>query len=457
MQFVNHQRTLFRASILHFAASTNDPLNDASYFHDGALVIENAHIVAVGDYQQISTQYTDSILRDYSGKLIIPGLIDSHLHFPQTEMQAKYGEQLLAWLENYTFPTERKFSDPSYCQYIAQHFIRQLINNGTTTAFTFATVHKQSVDALFRAASQHNMAMVCGKVCMDRHCPEYLQDSPQSAQADSHSLIESWHEKGRNLYALTPRFAPTSTPEQLALLGELAQQYPSVFLQTHLSENHSEIAWVKSLFPQHKTYLDVYDHYHMVHARSLFGHCLHLHEQEWERLGQAKATAVFCPSSNLFLGSGLFSLEQASKHQVGVALATDVGGGTRFNMLNIYGEAYKVGQLQQYQLNALHGLYMMTQGPATAYGLEQDIGNLNPGSYADFVVLNPHFDALSTLRFKNMPRQGSVADERASSLHCAEDILFALSFIGDDRAVEATYIAGKEIKQQLQEQEYALA
>lgn len=451
---MNTHPILYRASILHFAFTSDNPSNDACYYHDGALVVDNERIVALGEYKQLRAQYLESREQDYSGRLIIPGLIDSHLHYPQTEMIAKYGEQLLTWLENYTFPTESKFVDPHYCDYIAQHFIRQLINNGTTTAFAYATVHSQSVDALFTHASSINMSMVTGKVCMDRHCPDHLQDNPQSAQLQSQILIEKWHEKGRNLYALTPRFAPTSSEEQLSLIGELAAQYPSVFIQTHLSENLGEVAWVKDLFPQHKSYLDVYDHYNMVRSRALFGHCLHLQEHEWERMAEANASAVFCPSSNLFLGSGLFSLTQATKHKVPVALATDVGAGTSFNMLKTYGDAYKIGQLQQFPLSVLDGLYMMTQGPASAYGLDHEIGNLNPGSYADFVVLNPHFTALSSLRFNShtQPNKTKPQDQAQS-----EDLLFALSFIGDDRAVEATFIAGTERKKQLQEQIYALA
>ena len=449
---------LFRASILHFSQRTDDPNFHTDYFHDGALVIKGERIVAVGHYLSLKEQYSKSVEHDFSGKLIIPGLIDSHLHFPQTEMIAKYGEQLLSWLETYTFPTENKFDDPAYCEFIVQHFIAQLINNGTTTAFAFSTVHKQSVDALFSQASQYNMSMVSGKVCMDRHCPDYLQDTPETAQQQSHDLIEKWHEKGRNLYALTPRFAPTSTDKQLSLLGELAQQHPSVFMQTHLSENHGEIEWVKKLFPQRDNYLDVYDHYNMVHSRALFGHCLHLHEQEWARLADAGASAIFCPSSNLFLGSGLFSLEQAQKHKVNVALATDVGAGTSFNMLRTFGDAYKISQLQQFPVSALQGLYMMTQGPASAYGLDSEIGNLNPGTFADFVVLNPHFDAIGELRFDSLSEKDrTTALSATEGQALSEDILFALSFIGDDRAVEATFVAGKDLKQQLKEQRYALA
>ena len=434
---------LYRASILHFPEATNEPEKDAVFFKDGALVVEHGNIVAIGEFQPIKQLYATCIEIDYSGRLIIPGLIDSHLHYPQTEMIAKYGSQLLSWLENYTFPTEKKFSELAYCSKIAKHFIAQLINNGTTTAFAFSTVHPQSVNALFSEASHYNMAFITGKVCMDRHCPDYLQDTPELAQIQSDELINKWHGNGRNLYALSPRFAPTSTEEQLARLGELACQHPSVFVQTHLSENHSEIAWVKELFPRHKTYLDVYDHYNMVHSRSLFGHCLHLEDTEWARLAEAGATAVFCPTSNLFLGSGLFNMEKAMQHNVSIALATDVGAGTTFNMFKTYGEAYKVGQLQQRPLSALSGLYMMTQGPAAAFGLSHQIGNLNPTTVADFIVLQPHIDALTQLRFQDYEN--------------AEDILFALSFLGDDRAVEATYIAGVNCKKLAQERIYAMA
>jgi guanine deaminase len=433
---VTQSRVLYRASILHFSQATQNVNEDACYFDDGALVVENSRIVAVGGYAELVVDYATAKQVDYSKRLIIPGLIDSHLHYPQTEMIAKYGEQLLNWLENFTFPTENKFASYAYCQEIAKHFVQQLINNGTTTAFAFSTVHKQAAEALFIEASKFNMAIVTGKVCMDRQCPDSLQDTPESAQRESQELIESWHGNGRNLYALTPRFAPTSSAKQLSMLGELAQQYPDVFIQTHLSENHHEIEWVKKLFPAQKSYLDVYDNFNMVRPRALFGHCLHLQQEEWQRLAEAKATAVFCPTSNLFLGSGLFDLQKAQDFGVSIALATDVGAGTSFNMLNTFGEAYKVGQLQGKPLSALEGLYMMTQGPAHNYGLNDQIGNLNPGSYADFVVLNPQFNALSQLR---------TADSES-----VEDVLFALSFIGDDRAVEATYIAGEDCKQELQ-------
>jgi guanine deaminase len=439
---VNTKATLYRARILHFPVATQTPDTQAALFEDGALVVVDKKIMAIGHYAEIAYQYLHADIIDYRPRLLVPGLIDSHLHFPQTEMIAKYGKQLLAWLENYTFPTERKFESVEYCEQIARFFLRQLIDNGTTSALAFSTVHKQSADALFNAASALNMAIITGKVCMDRHCPEYLQDTPASAQHDSNELITRWHGKGRNLYALTPRFAPTSSPAQLAALSELAQQYPDLFIQTHLSENAHEVEWVKRLYPAHSSYLDVYASFNMVRKRAVFGHCLHLSQDEWAQLAESGATAAFCPTSNLFLGSGLFDIAAAQKNKVNIALATDVGAGTSFNMLRTYGEAYKVSQLRDMPISPLEGLYMMTQGPATAYDLDDSIGNLNPGTYADFIILNPHFNSLSQLRMNDTSN--------------ADDILFALSLIGDDRAVEATYIAGKQQKKST-EKSYALA
>lgn len=421
---------LYRAQIAHFPDTTASLSEGLSVFRDGALVIAGERIVAVGDYHELKVQHVDAVEHDYRGHLIVPGLIDSHVHFPQTEMIACYGEQLLSWLENYTFPTEKKFAQSAYSDKIATLFVDQLLKNGTTTALAFSSVHKSACDSLFNAASHHNMAMIAGKVCMDRNCPDDLSDTALGAQQDSAELIEKWHGKGRNLYAITPRFAPTSSEAQMAALGELAQQYQDVFIQTHLSENKDEIEWVKALYPTHKGYLDVYDHYNMVRDRAVFGHCIHLTDDEWARLGESGATAAFCPTSNLFLGSGLFDNDQAKRYDVNVALASDVGAGTSFNLLRTYGEAYKISQLRGSPIDAIEGFYMMTQGAAAAHGLTGTIGNLNPGSHADFVILNPHFDALSRLRI----RQEAQVD----------DVLFALSMLGDDRAVTATFVAGKQ-------------
>lgn len=421
---------LYRASIAHFPQCSDSPRDALSYFVDGALVVFGENIEAVGDYADLKPRFSHAQEHDFRDKLLIPGLIDSHVHFPQTEMIACYGEQLLSWLENYTFPTEKRFKQQDYSDKIARLFIDQLLKNGTTSAFAFSSVHKSACESLFNVASARNMAIVSGKVCMDRNCPDDLSDTAITAQRDTADLIDKWHGKGRNLYAITPRFAPTSTEAQMAALGELAQQYQDVFIQTHLSENKDEIEWVKSLYPQHKGYLDVYDHYNMVRERSVYGHCIHLTNDEWARMGESGATAAFCPTSNLFLGSGLFDNDKAKQNGVKVALASDVGAGTSFNLLRTYGEAYKISQLRGAPIDAIEGFYMMTQGAATAHGLTHTIGNLNPGSHADFVLLTPQFDALSSLRIANDAP--------------VDDVLFALSMLGDDRAIAATYVAGKQ-------------
>ncbi|MGS2720234.1 guanine deaminase [Paraglaciecola aestuariivivens] len=427
------ERHAYRASLLHFPSKSLSPKDQFHFIQDGLLVTRNGKIEAIGDYKSNINQYLELKVTDLSGKLITPGFIDSHLHFPQTEMLASFGEQLLDWLKDYTFPVEGKFADPEYASYIATIFLRQLHRHGTTTGMVYSSVHKAACDALFTQAQTHQMLLIAGKVCMDRHAPDYLLDTAQSAQTDSADLINTWHNKGRLKYAITPRFAPTSSENQLAALGELAQQYPDVYIQTHLSENQNEIAWVKSLFPKRKHYLDVYDHYGLVRQGAVFGHGIHLEQDEWQRLNQTQASIAFCPTSNLFLGSGLFDLAKAEQQNVPVMLATDVGGGTSFSMLKTLGEAYKICQLKGNQLDPMHGLYLMTQGAALGLGLDDKIGNLNQGTDADFVVLDPHFDELSSLRFNehNSP----------------QDIIFGLSMLADDRAIYATYIAGKAVYQ----------
>jgi guanine deaminase len=443
---MNTEFTLFKAQILHFPSETETPSSNFQFEAEGALVVEGKKIKAVGDYATLRQRFPYATEHDYAQYLLIPGLIDSHLHFPQIEMIASYGEQLMAWLENYTFPTEIKFADPEYCSMMAEVFLQQLFKNGTTTALAYATVHAHSADALFAAASAKNMALITGKICMDSaaDCPDELRDSVKSSVDESQALIQKWHNKGRNQYAITPRFVPTSTPEQLAALGELARAYPDVFIQTHLSENQSEVALVAERFPQHNSYLDVYDHYGLVREKAVFGHCVHLPESSWLTLREKGATAAFCPSSNLFLGSGLFDYASAQTHKVQTVLASDIGAGTSLNMLRTYGEAYKVCQLQQHPIDALTGLYMMTQGAAVAHQLANDIGNLNPGSFADFVILNPNFDTLTALRGTH-------------SKHIS-DSLFSLSILGDDRAVVDTFVAGQSmLNSTSQEKRYAMA
>ncbi|AZM37132.1 guanine deaminase [Acinetobacter baumannii] len=401
------------------------------YLEDGVLITEQGKIRWFGTWNDAQDHLPANVdIQHYPEQLIIPGMIDTHIHFPQTEMVGAYGEQLLSWLNTYTFPTEIQFKDKSYASEIAKFFVNELLKNGTTTALVFCTVHPESVDALFEAAEQHQMRLIAGKVMMDRHAPEALCDSAESAYVDSKALIQKWHGQGRALYAITPRFAPTSTPEQLKRAGQLKAEFPDVYVHTHLSENKDEIAWVKDLFPAQKGYLDVYHHYGLTGQRSVFAHCVHLEDAEWQCMHETDSAIAFCPTSNLFLGSGLFPLNKTWQQQVKVGLGTDVGAGTSFSLLQTVNEAYKVQQLQGNKLSAFESLYHATLGGAKALDLDDKLGNFNVGKEADFVVLNIKPTALQQLR-----------QSRSKSL---EDSLFALFTIGDDRNVEATYIYGQK-------------
>ena len=412
-------------------AQANQIADQVRYLEDGVLITEQGKIRWFGTWNDAQDHLPINIeIQHYPEQLIIPGMIDTHIHFPQTEMVGAYGEQLLSWLNTYTFPTEIQFKDKAYASEIAKFFVNELLKNGTTTALVFCTVHPESVDALFEAAEQHQMRLIAGKVMMDRHAPEALCDSADSSYDDSKALIEKWHGQGRALYAITPRFAPTSTPEQLERAGQLKAEYPDVYVHTHLSENKDEIAWVKDLFPEQKGYLDVYHHYGLTGNRSVFAHCVHLEDAEWQCMHETDSAIAFCPTSNLFLGSGLFPLNKTWQQQVKVGLGTDVGAGTSFSLLQTVNEAYKVQQLQGDKLSAYESLYHATLGGAKALDLDDKLGNFNVGKEADFVVLNIKPTALQQLR-----------QSRSKSL---EDSLFALFTMGDDRNVEATYIYGQK-------------
>lgn len=404
------------------------------YLEDGVMLIEQGKIVAFDHWANLKDQLpAHAKITHYHEQLIIPGMIDTHIHYPQTEMVGAYGEQLLSWLNTYTFPTELQFKDAAYAKEIAEFFLDELLKNGTTTALVFCTVHPESVDALFEAAQVRQMRVVAGKVLMDRHAPDGLCDTAERAYNESKALIEKWHGKGRALYAITPRFAPTSTPEQLARAGQLKQEFPDVYVHTHLSENKDEIAWVKDLFPEQTGYLDVYQHYGLTGKRSVFAHCVHLEEHEWDCMHQTDSAIAFCPTSNLFLGSGLFPLKKTWDKQVKVGLGTDIGAGTSFSLLQTVNEAYKVQQLQGDKLSAYESFYHATLGGAKALDLDDKLGNFALGKEADFVVLDLKATALQALR-----------QSRAKSL---EDALFALFTMGDDRNVESTYVYGQKVYQ----------
>jgi len=421
----------FRGELLDF---TDDPRSGSGavrHIEDGLLVVRDGLVESIGPATELLAALPPATeVTDCRGKLITPGFIDAHIHYPQTDIIASHGRQLLDWLNDYTFPAEAAFSDEAHGAATAEFFLDELLRNGTTTAAVYATVHRASADAFFAASGKRRLRMICGKVMMDRNCPEFLRDTAASSYEDSAALIERWHGRERLLYAVTPRFACTSTGEQLKLAGKLLDEHPGVLLQTHIAENRDEIRWVAELFPWSKSYLDIYDHYGLVRPGALYGHCIHFDEADWRRMAATGAAAVHCPTSNLFLGSGLFDYDQAHAAHAPVALATDVGGGTSFSMLRTMHEAYKVAQMSGRKFNAPDAFYLATLGGAKALGLEDRIGSFAPGREADFIVLDPKATPLLERRM-----------ERARTL---DEKLFVLMMLGDDRAVAQTFILGED-------------
>jgi guanine deaminase len=423
-----------RGEILHCLEDPGSGDDEAwEYLEDGILIVEDGHVSRCGPAADviidIRKSSTDIEILEHPNGLIIPGMIDTHIHFPQCEIIASYGTQLIEWLEAYTFPIEMGFSDSQKSHRIAKFFLGELLRNGTTTALVFGTVHSQSVDAFFEEARNRNQRMICGKVMMDRHAPDGLCDTPESSYNQSADLIKRWHGKDRLGYAVTPRFAPTSTSEQLTMAGKLLEQYPDVHLHTHLSENVRECQWVKELFPRCRDYLDVYDSHGLLGRRSVFAHGIHLCEREWKRMAHTGSNLSFCPTSNLFIGSGLFDLNSADKYGVRVGLGTDIGGGDSFSILRTINEAYKVQQLKGNNLAPMRSFYLATLGGARALDLDSSIGNFEIGKEADFVVL----DYAST----------PLIEMRCVESQSIREKLFVLEMLGDDRAVRETWVMGK--------------
>jgi len=426
-------RQAFRSSILH---CLSDPGEDSrknayEYFEDGVLLVDDGNIETAGPADTILPGLSeDVLLTEYPGKLIVPGFIDCHVHFPQLDIIASYGEQLLDWLHRYAYPAEARFADPEYAREIANVFVEELLKNGTTTALVFGTVHPHSADAIFEAALARNMRLIAGKVLMDCNCPEELRDNADTAYADSKALIERWHGRGRLGYAITPRFALTSTEQQLSAAGKLAEEYPQVWVHTHLAENRDEVDEIARLYPTSRSYLDVYDSFGLLRERSVFAHCLHMDEEDRACMAKKGGAAAFCPTSNLFLGSGLFDLPAISEAKVRCGLGTDVGGGTSLSLLKTASEAYKVLHLQDHALPATRALYLATLGAAEALYLDDRIGNFVSGKEADFVVLDPGASSLTA--------------RRVAAAECIEETFFALLTLADERHVAATYVCGNE-------------
>lgn len=418
-----------RASILHCLADPGDESNRSAYeyFEDGLLVVDEGHIVATGNATKLLSELAaDTAVIDYTGKLIVPGFIDCHVHFPQLDIIGSYGAQLLDWLNQYAFPAEAKFADPDYAREVAGVFIDELLTNGTTTALVFGTVHPHSADAIFEAADAKGMRLIAGKVLMDSNCPEELRDDAETGYADSKALIERWHGKGRLGYAITPRFALTSSAEQLAAAGRLASEYPDVWIHTHLAENMEEVDEIARLFPDSRSYLDVYEQHGLLRERAVFAHCLHMDDEDRASMSAHGGAAAFCPTSNLFLGSGLFDLPAFRDAGIRCGLGTDVGGGTSLSLLKTASEAYKVLHLQEHALPATRALYLATLGAAEALYLDDRIGNFASGKEADFVVLD--FEG------------SNLTARRTAAATTIEEKLFALMTLADDRNVAATYV-----------------
>jgi len=422
----------FRASIFHCLGDPG-PYAERSaveYIEDGLLVIEDGVIARHGPAEELLSSLADGMpLEDLSGKLIVPGLIDCHVHYSQLDIIASYGEQLLDWLNRYAYPAEARFADADHARSVADFFLDELLQNGTTTALVFATVFPQSVDAIFAAAEERNMRLIAGKVLMDRLCPEELRDDAETGYRDSKALIERWHGKGRLGYAITPRFALTSTEEQLGAAGRLAAEYPDTWIHTHLAETQDEVDQIAKQFPWSRSYLDVYDHFGLVRSRSMFAHCLHLDDADRTLMAENNAAGAFCPTSNLFLGSGLFDLQSMVDAGINVGLATDVGGGTSLSLLRTMNEAYKILHLQAQSLPASRALYLATLGAAEALGLDDCIGNFATGKEADFIVLDTGGSRITA--------------RRAQAATSIDELLFSLIFLGDDRNIAATYLQGK--------------
>ncbi|MEE2774727.1 MAG: guanine deaminase [Pseudomonadota bacterium] len=427
---------ILRGRLLTFLRKP-DNHNDTEAFdflEDGYLSIKNGKITSRGQFSEFKfdEEHTNIEIIDHRPNIIMPGFIDVHNHFPQLRVLASYGTQLMDWLTNFTFPEEAKFSKSSHCNKFAKIFIQTLFNHGTTTSVSFGSVHQASVDSLFSEALAKNMCLIAGKVMMDRNAPKNVLDTPESSYRETKSLIEKWHKKERLKYAVSPRFCITSSARQLELAGALMKEFDDCYLQTHLSENKQEIALAMSLFPSSKDYLDIYAQHNLLGPKSLMGHSIHLSPREIYQMAETKTVAVHCPTSNLFLGSGLYNFVRLSDNGVRTAIASDTGGGTSFSMLQNLDAAYKIQQLQNYSLDPLTSFYWITLGNANALGLQNEIGSLESGRYADIVVLNSKATRLS-------------ADRLLDCNNLIEE-LFVVQTLGDDRFVEAVYVAGSRVK-----------
>ncbi|MBR0554694.1 guanine deaminase [Ciceribacter sp. L1K23] len=428
---------LYRGRLLSFYRAPLSVDDNDSYLYeaDGALLVEHGRIVACGDFTAVRSASPDDIeVVDHRPHLILPGLIDTHVHFPQMQVIGSYAANLLEWLDTYTFPEECRFVETAHAERIATHFFDEFFRQGTTTAVAYLSVHKASADAFFAENLRRGSLMIAGKVMMDRNAPQGLLDSPQLGYEETRAVIAQWHGKGRNHVAITPRFAITSTPAQMEATQALAREFPDLHIQTHLSENLAEIDYTCSLYPEAIDYTDIYSRYGLLGRKTLLGHAIHLSDREADAISEAGAIAVHCPTSNLFLGSGLFPMKKYQKRDkpVRIAVATDIGGGSSYSMLRTMDEAYKIQQLLGERLNPLESFYLMTRGNAEALSLEDRIGTLEPGTDADFIVMDASATPAMALKMEVVK---TLAEE-----------LFLLQTLGDDRSVVETYVSGRPMK-----------
>jgi guanine deaminase len=412
---------------------THDPFfgnpEDAAQINTrGGVLIEDGRIVAVGNGDDLRRTHPQARVTDHRDGLITAGFVDAHMHYPQTAMIASWGKRLIDWLNTYTFPEEMRFADRAYADDIAGRTLDLALAHGTTTQASFCTIHPTSVDAFFEAATARGMAVVGGKTCMDRNAPDGLRDTAQTAYDDSKALLEKWHGRGRITYAITPRFSPTSAPDQLAALGALWTEHPDALMQTHLSEQLDEIAWVRDLFPDARDYLDTYETFGLLGDRGLYGHAIHLEPRELDRLAEVGAAVVHCPTSNTFIGSGLFDLPGIKARGIRTGLATDTGGGSSFSMLRTMAAAYEIAQLRGTALHPAQLMWLATEGSAQALLMGGEIGSLNIGAAADIAVL----DLAST----------PAISQRSARADTVWEALFPTIMMGDDRAIKAVYVAG---------------
>jgi len=425
--------TAIRGAVLSFSGDPfqKDIEDCMIYESDAIIVMADGKVTQFGPADSIlETLPTDTPITHYQDSIITAGFIDCHVHYPQTQIIGAFGKQLIDWLNKYTFIAEQQFKSKEHSSEVSKTFLHECLRNGTTTTSTFCTVFPESVDAFFEESEKLGMRNIAGKVMMDRNAPDALTDTPQQGYDETKALIEKWHGKGRQLYCVTPRFAPTSSPEQMEMTGKIWKEHPGTYLQSHVSENLGEVAWVKELYPECSGYLDVYDKFGQLGPRAIYGHGIHLTEQELQRCHDTGTALAHCPTSNLFLGSGLFDVANAMKSErpVRVGLATDLGAGTSFSMLQTMNEAYKVAQMNGVPLSSGHAFYLATRGTAHALYLDDKVGSIAPGMEADLVVL----DLNST----------PIIKYRMEFCKDIQEVLFVLMTMGDDRATRATYVAG---------------